>query len=133
MSMRFYPSGKTFPLQPNHVYGFTFGVLNDQQLLLKRERDGVLRLLFSHEGDLREIAVVPRLPNEDSKTAFSRVISDLGLTPQPITVKQFYVPAYGVGIREFPGYLEEFLLNPERYVGGTDDGGEEDINSLQKE
>jgi hypothetical protein len=43
----------------------------------------------------------------------NRLLSRLGFVEAVIKVKRFFLPAYHVGIIDFPAYYEEVLRNPE--------------------
>jgi hypothetical protein len=44
-----------------------------------------------------------------------RYFQSIGLTQKPITVRQFFVPRYHIGIRDFPESFREALMDPSRY------------------
>src|SRR5262245_34233713 len=103
--------GCLYTLRPNEEYRFVVGSSGPHQYLLKEVPKGVLLLQFAASGELLGQRLVPRLSQESSDDAIRRVLRETAIILRPISIREFYLPNYQLGIRRLPSHLEEFVTN----------------------
>jgi hypothetical protein len=104
---------RLYPLQHGQGY-FDAGVTRDgQQVLMAAFHPMTFAILFAADGECIEYLARPNSTSAPDEAALKRWQAELGFTPRTIHVQRFLFEDVGLGIEDLPGYLEEFLDDPD--------------------
>ena len=104
------PNDRLYNLKDGEGY-FDAGVLPDgRQALMASFYTGTFGLFFDAQGQYLAYELHSPKRGQDLLAAWQ---AQLGFKPRPIRVRAFWAQEQSVGIEELPGYLQDFLEDPE--------------------
>jgi hypothetical protein len=109
---------KLYKLQPNTHYGFYVGrTKHGLQAIVGYYDNLLITVLFDAQGNFTSAAKKPfiSLHSAEYDNLHKQLIDELGLSLQPITVKQFFLEDYDIGIQEMSADFEYFLAHEAEY------------------
>lgn len=135
---QFYMHPTTLYNIQNDDYYFTTGCSSHRQFLIGFQLPNLILLTFDLEGNFLTLSlkdVAGRIPSLSAGNLYvssdaitveaKKWANELNMTLQTISVKQFSVPEYWIGIKELPDHYQDVLNNPSEYGS--------DLNELYEE